>query len=218
MYYRFSDRAEAGQALVKRLSHLANEPGLIILALPRGGVPIGYEIARGLHAPLDIFLVRKLGVPGYTELAMGALAENGARFINQQVIRQLGISEIAIEQIAAQEQQELQRRERIYRGHNRPPDVTGHTVIIVDDGLATGATVKVAVQALRSQRPKKIVVAVPVGAPDTCEEIRRLVDEFICLVMPEPFHAVGIWYESFPQLSDADVIRLLEQDKSTTSS
>jgi len=213
MYYRFSDRIEAGQSLAKRLSHLVGTPDLIVLALPRGGLPIGLQVAKALHAPLDIFLVRKLGAPMHQEFAIGALAENGARFINHHAVQQLGISETTIEQITTQEQQEMTRRTQLYRGQNPPPDITGHTVIVVDDGLATGATMRVAIQALRNQHPKKIVVAVPVGAADTCEELTQLADELICLVTPEPFHAVGLWYQRFPQLSDADVIRTLEQAK-----
>lgn len=213
MYHRFVDRIEAGQALAKRLSHLAGVPNLIILALPRGGLPIGFEVAKALQAPLNIFLVRKLGAPMHKEFAIGALAENGLRFINQQAVHQLGISETAIEQITAQEQQEIQRRTQLYRGNNPPPEIKGRTVVIVDDGLATGATMKVAIQALRNQHPQKIVVAVPVGAMDTCAELKQLADEFVCLATPVPFHAVGLWYQSFPQLSDADVISLLEQAK-----
>jgi len=213
MYYRFSDRTEAGQDVAKRLSHLAGVPDLVVLALPRGGLPIGLEVAKALHAPLDIFLVRKLGAPMHKEFAIGALAENGERIINHQAIHQLGISDTIVEQITAQEQQEIQRRSKLYRGNNLPTDIKERTVIIVDDGLATGATMKVSIQALRNQHPKKIVVAVPVGAVDTCEELKQLADEFVCLVTPEPFHAVGLWYKSFPQLSDVDVIRTLEQAK-----
>ncbi|MCD6025973.1 MAG: phosphoribosyl transferase [Solimicrobium sp.] len=213
MFYYFSDRREAGQTLAKRLSYLAGTPNLIVLALPRGGLPIGVEVARALEAPLDIFLVRKLGAPTHKEFAIGALAENGVRFINHQAVNELGLSETCIEQITTEEEQELQRRRRLYRGHNLPPEVSGRTVIIVDDGLATGATMKVAVKALRNQHPKKIVAAVPVGAVDTCEELKQLVDELVCLETPEPFRAVGLWYQYFPQLSDADVIRLLKQPK-----
>lgn len=213
MFYRFANRTEAGQDLARRLRHLASVPDLIVLALPRGGLPIGLEVAKALHAPLDIFLVRKLGAPTHKEFAIGALAENGERFINHQAIHEMRISDLTVEQIAAQEQEEIQRRSKLYRGDNLIPEVRDRTVIIVDDGLATGATMKVSIQALRNQHPKKIIVAVPVGAVDTCEEIKQLADEFVCLVTPEHFHAVGLWYKRFPQLSDGDVIRTLEQAK-----
>lgn len=212
MSYRFADRIEAGQALAERLSYLAGTPNLIILALPRGGVPLGFEIAKALHAPLDIFLVRKLGAPGHKEFAMGALAENGVRFIDRQTIHELGISEAVIEQITSEEQQELERRQQLYRGQKPPLEIAGRIVIIVDDGLATGSTMKAAIQAIRKQHPQKILVAVPVGAADTCKELKQLADEVICLMTPEPFYAVGLWYRSFPQLSDADVITLLAKE------
>lgn len=194
MSYRFVDRIEAGQALAKRLNHLAAIPRLLILALPRGGVPIGFEIAKALHAPLDIFLIRKLEVPGHQEFAMGTLAENGVRFIDHQTVHQLGLSESTIEQITMREQQELERRKQLYRGHKAAPQIAGHTVVVVDDGLATGATMRVAIRALREYHPQKIMVAVPVGAADTCEALKSLADELICLATPEPFQAVGLWY------------------------
>jgi len=213
MSYRFTDRIEAGQALAKRLGHLTKVPDVIVLALPRGGVPVGFEIAKALQVPFDIFLVRKLGAPGHEEFAIGALAENGVRFINQEVVHQMKLSEAVIEQITTREMHELERRKQQYRGHHLAPNVTGKTVIAVDDGLATGATMKAALQALKGQKPKKIIVAVPVGAADTCDELRRLADEVVCVMTPEPFYAVGLWYQSFPQLSDADVINLLQQAK-----
>lgn len=209
MAYRFADRIQAAQALADRLNHLANVPNLLILALPRGGVPLGVEIAKALHAPLDIFLVRKLGAPGHKEFAIGALAENGVRFIDRQVTHELGISEAVIEQTASEEQQELDRRKQRYRGKKLPLEIAGRIVVIVDDGLATGASMKAAIQAIRKQHPQKILVAVPVGAKDTCKELKQLADEVICLITPEPFYAVGLWYENFPQLTDADVITLL---------
>jgi predicted phosphoribosyltransferase len=209
MHQRFRDRTEAGQLLAAKLGHYANRPDVIVLALPRGGVPVGYEVARALNAPLDVFIVRKLGVPGYEELAMGAVASGGLRVLNDQVVRALQIPDYVIDAVAAWEVQEIARREREYRGDRPPPDVKGRTVILVDDGLATGSTMLAAVKALRQQQPARIVVAVPTAAVETCDALKTEVDEIICAVTPEPFYAVGFWYENFTQTSDEEVRELL---------
>jgi predicted phosphoribosyltransferase len=206
---RFRSRSDAGRLLAAQLGAYANRPDVIVLALPRGGVPVAYEVARALGAPLDVFLVRKLGVPGHEEFALGAIATGGVRVINQNVVRELRISPDMIDGVAAAEEQELQRRERLYRGDRPPPDVRGRTVILVDDGLATGATMQAAVKALRQEGARRIVVAVPIAPPDTCEQLREAVDEIICAVTPEPFHAVGLWYEDFSQTTDDEVRDLL---------
>jgi predicted phosphoribosyltransferase len=197
--------------LAERLAAYADRPDVIVLALPRGGVPVAYEVARALHAPLDVFLVRKLGVPGHEELAMGAVASGGVRVLNEQVVRALRIPNNVIDAVAAWELEELARRERLYRGNRPPPDVRDKTVILVDDGLATGATMLAAVQALRQLHPARIVVAVPIAAPDTCNLLRSEVDEIVCAVTPEPFYAVGLWYEDFSQTTDEEVRELLAQ-------
>jgi predicted phosphoribosyltransferase len=206
---RFRDRTEAGRLLAGKLTAYANRPDVLVLALPRGGVPVAYEVSRALGAPLDVFLVRKLGVPGYEELAMGAVATGGVRVLNEQVVGGLRIPEHVIEAVAASEQQELARRERLYRGERPPPDVRGRTVILVDDGLATGATMHAAIKALRGQQPARIVVAVPTGSPETCEQLKEEVDDVICAITPEPFHAVGLWYQEFSQTTDEEVRDLL---------
>jgi predicted phosphoribosyltransferase len=210
----FRDRSDAGQQLAQKLTAYAHRPDVLVLALPRGGVPIGFEIAQALEAPLDVFVVRKLGVPGHEELAMGAIASGGIRVINDGVVRSLRIPNAKIDEAAAREQRELERRERAYRGDRPPPTVRGRTVILVDDGLATGSTMRAAVQALRQQAPRRIVVAVPVAAPDTCEEFRAKVDEVVCAATPEPFLAVGAWYDDFSQTSDEEVHELLERSVS----
>jgi erythromycin esterase-like protein/predicted phosphoribosyltransferase len=214
----FRDRREAGQLLAEKLKAYANRQDVIVLALPRGGVPVAYEVARALGAPLDVFVVRKLGVPGYEELAMGALATGGVRVLNDQVVERLGIPQHVIDAVAAREQQELARRERLYRGDRPPPDLRGRTVILVDDGLATGATMQAAIEALRQQKPARIVVAVPVASPDTCEEMKKKADEVICAVTPDPFHAVGRWYIDFSQTTDQEVAALLAQQNRTGTS
>ena len=214
----FRDRREAGQLLAEKLKAYANRQDVIVLALPRGGVPVAYEVARALGAPLDVFVVRKLGVPGYEELAMGALATGGVRVLNDQVVERLGIPQHVIDAVAAREQQELARRERLYRGDRPPPDLRGRTVILVDDGLATGATMQAAIEALRQQKPARIVVAVPVASPDTCEEMKKKADEVICAVTPDPFHAVGRWYIDFSQTTDQEVAALLAQQNRTATS
>ena len=208
---RFRDRREAGQQLAAKLGAYANRPDVLVLALPRGGVPVAYEVARALGAPLDIFLVRKLGIPGYEELAMGAIATGGVRVLNPQVVGGLRIPNYIVDEVAASEQRELMRRERLYRGDRPAPDVRGRTVILVDDGLATGATMLAAIKALRQQQPARIVVAVPTAAPETCEQLRREADDVICAITPEPFHAVGLWYEDFSQTTDEEVRDLLER-------
>jgi predicted phosphoribosyltransferase len=208
---RFRDRAEAGQFLAGRLADYAGRPDLLVLALPRGGVPVAFEVARALGAPLDVFLVRKLGVPGHEELAMGALASGGVRVLNDDVLRYLPIPEDVIDEVTAEQQQELTRRERAYRGDRPPADPRGRVVILVDDGLATGSTMRAAVAALRKQGPARVVVAVPVGAAETCAELAREADEVVCAATPEPFRAVGLWYEDFAQTTDAEVCDLLEQ-------
>ena len=207
----YGDRIEAGKYLAAQLAHYANRDDLLVLALPRGGVPVAYEVATALNAPLDIFLVRKLGVPRYEELAMGAIATGGVRVLNDDVVRQLRIPASVIDSVAADELRELERRERAYRGNRPEPDVGGKTVVLVDDGLATGSTMRAAAAALRLQNPARIVVAVPVSAPQTCNEYRMGVDEIICAATPEPFLGVGQWYRDFSQTTDQEVRDLLER-------
>jgi putative phosphoribosyl transferase len=211
METQFRNRQHAGTFLATKLQHLANDPDLIVLAVPRGGVPVAYEIATALNAPLDIFIVRKLGVPIYEELAMGAIASGGVRVLNNEVIRKLGITPRMIDAVAAEQQSELERRELEYRHGRAPLDVTGRTVILVDDGLATGASMRAAVQALRKRNPKRIIVAVPVGAAETCEQFESEVDEVVCGRRPEHFGAVGQWYQDFTQTTDEEVSELLDQ-------
>jgi putative phosphoribosyl transferase len=215
---RFRNRTDAGRQLAEKLAAYTDRPDVLVLALPRGGVPVGHEVARALGAPLDVFLVRKLGVPGYEELAMGAVATGGVRVLNDEIVRGLGISEREIDAAVARELQELARRERLYRGDRPPPDVAARTVILVDDGLATGATMRAAIQALRQQQPARIVVAVPTASPDTCEVLKAEADEMICAITPEPFLAVGHWYEDFTQTTDDEVQDLLRAkgDQSTS--
>jgi predicted phosphoribosyltransferase len=206
---RFRNRRDAGRVLATKLAAYAKRPDVIVLALPRGGVPVAYEVAQALAAPLDVFLVRKLGVPGHEEFALGAIATGGVRVINQDVVRGLRIPPATIDAIAAREQQELERRERLYRGDRPGPDVRGLTVILVDDGLATGATMYAAVKALRQQGAGRVVVAVPIAPPETCDQLRAAVDDIVCVVTPEPFYAVGLWYEDFSQTTDDEVRDLL---------
>lgn len=208
----FLDRADAG----RRLAALVREryegaERVVVLALPRGGVPVAFEVARALQAPLDLFTVRKLGVPGHEELAMGAIATGGVRVVNESVTDYLGISPEVIERVAAREQEELERRERAYRGERPAPELEGRTVLLVDDGLATGSTMRAAARALRMKRPARVVVAVPVAARETCEEFRMEVDEVVCVETPEPFMGVGRWYEDFAQTTDEDVRSLLSR-------
>jgi putative phosphoribosyl transferase len=207
----FHDRTDAGRRLGSALAHYARRRDVAVLALPRGGVPVAYEVALLLQAPLDIFIVRKLGVPSEPELAMGAVASGGVRVLNQDVVRALEISEQTIERVADRELEEIERRERIYREGRPAPSLAGRIAILVDDGLATGSTMRAAARALKLQKPTKIVVAVPVAAPATCAEIGREVDEIVCLATPEPFYAVGQWYQDFAQTTDEEVQELLQR-------
>ncbi|MGH7231391.1 MAG: phosphoribosyltransferase [Nitrospiraceae bacterium] len=207
----FHSRREAGQALAEKLSMYAGRSDVVVLALPRGGVPVAAEVARALRAPLDVFLVRKLGVPGHEELAMGAIATGGVRVLNQDIIRKAGITPDAIEAVTRTEERELLRRQETYRGNRAARSVRDRTVILIDDGLATGSTMRAAVTALRQQKPAGIVVAVPIAAADTCEDLKAEVDEIVCAVTPEPFFGVGLWYEDFTQTTDDEVRDLLEQ-------
>lgn len=215
---RFRDRTHAGQYLAGKLQKYAHKPKTIVLGLPRGGVVVAHEIAKELGLPLDIFLVRKLGVPGYEELAMGAIASGGVRVLNQDVLRSINISRDDIQAIAQREEQELKRREAAYRNNRSRLDIKDYTVILVDDGLATGATMRAAVVALRRQGPQKIIVAVPTASPDTCAEFRAKVDEIICGITPSPFNAVGLWYDDFSQTSDEEVKHLLKKSYKVNAS
>lgn len=208
---RFRDRADAGRRLAARLSGYAGRPGLLVLALPRGGVPVGFELASALSGELDVFVVRKLGVPGHEELAMGAIASGGLRVLNAPVVEGLRIPGGVIDDVSERALAELARRERLYRGARGPAVVAGRTVIIVDDGLATGATMRVAATAMRELSPARLVVAVPVASREACAELRPLVDEVVCLLTPESFTAVGMWYADFAEIDDAEVGRLLTE-------
>jgi predicted phosphoribosyltransferase len=205
----FADRREAGRHLARELAGWSGRDDVVVLALPRGGVPVGYEVARALWAPLDILVVRKLGTPGHRELAMGAIASGGVRVLNDEVVRIYGLSDAEIERVALEEREELERREQVYRDGRDAQPLNGKIVVLVDDGLATGSTMKAAVQAVRQRDPARIIVAVPVGARDTCAELQRLADEVVCARMPEPFSAVGLWYRDFDQTSDEEVRALL---------
>jgi putative phosphoribosyl transferase len=216
----YQDRSEAGRLLATKLTAYAHRRDVLVLALPRGGVPVAYEVARALHAPLDVFVVRKLGVPGHEELAMGAIATGDVCVLNEQVVQMLRISGSVIDAVATEERKELERREHLYRDNRPPPDVQDRIVILVDDGLATGATMRAAVAALRQQHPACIVVAVPVAAPSTCEELSEEVDEIICAQTPTPFFGVGYWYVDFSQTTDKEVYDLLarsEQERPVTA-
>jgi len=202
---RLANRAEAGRQLAERLGDYAGRDDVVVLGLPRGGVPVAAEVACALEAPLDVFLVRKLGVPGREELAFGAIALGGARVLNGDVVAALGIDDETIESVASREQAELERRAEAYRGSAEPPDVRGRTAILVDDGLATGATMRAAVEAVRALGPERVVVAVPAAASETCAQLARHVDEIVCLLTPEPFVAVGLWYRDFSETSDDEV-------------
>jgi predicted phosphoribosyltransferase len=207
----FRDRADAGRVLATKLTAYAGRPDVLVLALPRGGVPVGFEVARALDAPLDVFLVRKLGLPDFPELAMGAIATGGVQVLNQDVVRATGVPEAVVASVTSQERRELERRERAYRGDRPPPDVRGRVAILVDDGLATGASMRAAVEALRRLGPARVVVAVPVGSPQTCEEFQEEADEAICARTPEPFFGVGRWYDDFSQTTDEEVRGLLRR-------
>ncbi len=215
---RFHDRRDAGRYLAARLAVAADWTDPLVLALPRGGVPVAYEVAEALDTPLDVFLVRKLGVPGHEELAMGAIATGGVRVLNEDVVDMLHIPERVIDSVAAQEAAELERRAKAYRGDRPPLDVHGRDTILVDDGLATGATMRAGAAALRRMDPKRIVVAVPVASPETCEEFRHEVDEIVCAITPQHMRAVGLWYEDFSQTTDDEVRALLAQSQRRTHS
>ena len=205
----YRDRSQAGRALAAQLSELRDAPGLLVLGLPRGGVPVAHEVANALTAPLDVFIVRKLGYPGHPEFAMGAIASGGVRVMK--VLPGMRPSDQAIEEVVADEMEELRRREVLYRGTRPPPAMRGRSIIVVDDGLATGATMEAAVQALRRHDPRQICVAVPVGARDSCETLATLADQVVCPAQPEPFRAVSLWYRDFPQTSDEEVRLLLAE-------
>jgi len=207
---RFKDRRDAGRQLAERLKEYTGRSDVVVLALPRGGVPVAYEVAHRLRVPLDIFLVRKLGVPGHPELAMGAIAEGGVEVLSDDLIRDLGVPTALVRQVAAREKLELDRRDRQYRGGRSLAPVRDRVVILIDDGLATGSTMQAAVTALGQLSPSRIIVAVPVGARDTCARLQQFADEVVCLDTPEPFQAVGLWYEHFDQTTDEEVHRLLE--------
>jgi putative phosphoribosyl transferase len=211
MSRRFRDRIDAGRALAARLDAYAHRSDVLVLALPRGGVPVAFEIAKALPAPLDVFLVRKLGVPGREELAMGAIATGGVRVLNQEIVRGLNIPDGLIARVSQEEELELNRRERAYRGDRPPLEVAGRAVIAVDDGLATGSSMRAATIALRKLEPARIVVAVPVAAPETCSQLQTEVDEIVCARTPDPLYAVGLWYEDFDQTTDDEVRDLLER-------
>ena len=207
----FANRAHAGKLLAARLSEYRGRPDLLVLGLPRGGVPVAFEVAQALGAPLDVYLVRKLGVPGHEELAMGAIASGGVRVLNRDIVEDIGISRPEVEAVTRAEEAELRRRERVYRGDRPPPTVSGRTVILVDDGLATGSTMYAAVAALRSAGPKELVVAVPIAPPETCAQLEQHADRVVCAVTPDPFYAVGAWYRDFSQTSDEEVRELLRR-------
>jgi predicted phosphoribosyltransferase len=211
----FANRREAGLELARQLEHFAGRTDIVVLALPRGGVPVAYEVARALGAPLDVFLVRKLGLPGHRELAMGAIASGGVRVLNNDVVAWYRIPDVIIDEAAREEQAELERRERLYREGQPPVELAGRVVLLIDDGLATGSTMKAAVQAVRARAPSRIVVAVPVGAPDTCQEFQTIADEVVCARIPQRFNAVGQWYRDFSQTSDQEVRQLLHERPET---
>jgi predicted phosphoribosyltransferase len=208
MVLPFADRREAGRTLATRLAPLADDPDLIVLGLPRGGVIVAYEVAAALHAPLDVFVVRKLGVPGFEELAFGAIATGGVSVLNDDVVRESGLTQSSIDRVVQAESRELARRESLYHGGNA--DVHAKTVVLVDDGLATGATMRAAIQALRQMAPRRIIVAVPVGAPDIVRHMATLADQVVCVETPVPFGGVGRWYEDFSQTTDDEVRDVLE--------
>jgi predicted phosphoribosyltransferase len=213
----FRDRRDAGSQLAQRLEHFIGVPDVLVLGLPRGGVPVAYEVAMRLGAPLDVLVVRKLGVPGHSELAMGAIASGGIQVVDQRVINMLGIPREAFEAVAERERGELERREQTFRAGRPPLDVAGRTVILVDDGLATGASMAAAIDAIRTREPEHLIAAVPVAPPETCEVLGSRADEMICLYTPEELYAVGLWYADFSQTSDAEVRELLEVSHAASS-
>ena len=213
----FEDRKDAGRALAPRLRQYSGRSDVVVLALPRGGVPVAFPVAEALDAPLDLFLVRKLGTPGHRELAMGAIASGGTRVLNDEVVKWYGISPAAIDAVAREEEQELVRREAAYREGRDAPPLEGRIVILIDDGLATGSTMMAAVKAVRQRDPAKVIVAVPVGARDTCEALSTVADEVVCVRTPEPFSAVGQWYLDFDQTTDEEVRQLLRAHSRTAT-
>jgi putative phosphoribosyl transferase len=206
---RFRDRRQAGRVLAPHLSGYSGRNDVVVLGLPRGGVPVAFEVAQLLRAPLGVFIVRKLGVPGHEELAMGAIAAGGIRVVDWETVAVLGVSRVELDRVIQKEEQELGRRERLYHGEVPRPDLSGKIVIVVDDGLATGATMRVVVTALRERSPARVVVAVPIAAPDTCQSLREVADETVCAITPEPFIAVGVWYRDFSETTDDEVRGLL---------
>jgi putative phosphoribosyl transferase len=212
MIHRFRDRAEAGRCLARLLTRYADRADVFILALPRGGVPVAFAVAQALRAPLDVLVVRKLGLPGQEELAMGAIAAGGIRVLNDDVVDALRIPQVVIDRVTASEHAELERRERVYRGDRPAPVLRGQTVVLVDDGLATGTTMRAAIVAVRAQRPAQLVVAVPVAAAESLAALRPLVDALVWVIAPEPFDALGLWYEDFAPTTDAEVCALLARD------
>ena len=209
MYFR--NRIDAGQILAQHLQSYKDRPDTLVLALPRGGVPVAYEVARELNAPLDVFIVRKLGVPGHEELGMGAIATGGVRILHEGIVREMGIPQHAIDVVSEREQRELERREQLYRGDRPAPRIEGRTVIIVDDGLATGSSMKAAVQALRQRGPARLIVAVPTAPAETCNQFKEIADEVVCAITPEPFFAVGGSYGDFSQTTDEEVRDLMQR-------
>jgi putative phosphoribosyl transferase len=212
----FRNRIEAGQVLAQSLQTYKNRPDTLVLALPRGGVPVAWEVARELNAPLDVFIVRKLGVPGHEELGMGAIATGGVRILHEGIVRELGIPQGAIDMVSEREQRELERREELYRGDRPAPRIEGRTVIVVDDGLATGSSMKAAVQALRQQKPGRLIVAVPTAPAETCSQLKEIADEVVCAITPEPFFAVGGSYGDFSQTTDEEVRDLMQRATSSS--
>jgi putative phosphoribosyl transferase len=208
---RFLNRTEGGRLLAGELSRYAGRGDVIVLGLPRGGVPVAFEIAIALDAPLDVFVVRKLGLPGHEEFGIGAIASGGVRIVDDSVLRSYGVDLDTLNRITERERLELERRERLYRDDRPFPSMEGRIVILADDGLATGSTMRAAVAALRSEAPREIVIAVPVGAPETCAAMRLIADEVVCLETPDPFYAVGLWYANFDQTEDEEVHDLLER-------
>lgn len=205
------DRREAGRLLAGELKRYAGQPDVVVLGLPRGGVVVAYEVAVELQAPLDIFMVRKLGVPGHEELAMGAIASGGVRTVNHDVLQMLDIDQEEVEKVAAREKAVLEQREQTYRGAVSPQPLKDRTIIVVDDGLATGASMRTALRALKQHQPKQVVVAVPVAPESTCRDLESDADEVVCMWTPEPFYAIGAWYQDFAQTSDAEVMELLRR-------
>jgi predicted phosphoribosyltransferase len=207
---QFKDRRQAGQLLAKQLANYANNPDILILALPRGGVPVAFEIAKKLNLPLDVYIVRKLGAPEHEELAVGAIASDNTVVFNHDILHSLSLDASQLHAVIEKERHELERRNKLYRKQAPFPDIMGKTIIMVDDGIATGATLRAAVAAIKKSNPAKIIIAVPVGAPDTCEALKEEVDQLVCILSPQPLYSVGAWYETFPQTTDEEVIHLLQ--------